>query len=943
MNTKRLKPIASMMAMGMMTMSMTAATIDAPDNNSAMMGSIRGRITDATDNQVLPGASIVIEDLHTGATSDVNGFYTLTNLKPGTYKVKVSYVGYAPKTYTIKLSGNTVERNIQLTEGSELNEVVVNGAFYGQRKALQMQKENMGVTNVVSADQVGKFPDSNIGDALKRINGVNVQYDQGEARFGQVRGTSADLTSVTVNGNRMPSAEGDTRNVQLDLIPADMIQTIELNKVVTSDMDGDAIGGEINLVTKNTPSHRVLNFNVGSGYSWISNKPLWDLGATWGDRFFNNKFGVMAAVSYQYNPGGSDNTEFEYEQDKNGDVVLKEAQVRQYYVTRERQSYSLALDYKFNPLHKISFKGIYNRRSDWENRYRISYKKLSSKAEKQTVVYQTKAGASDTKNARLELQQTMDYTLDGEHIFGNLKMDWAASYSRATEERPNERYASYKYKNTKNDDNLSDSFEDVGDKQPYYAGTMPALNDSHWKLDALTNSDQDIVENEWKGRLNFTLPITTGLYGNTLKFGAKYTSKDKTRDKSYFEYDGKEILGSDWSSLTSNQIRSSFMPGSQYPISSPFITIETLGAIDFSKYKGTENYEEEAGNYKIREQITAGYLRFDQKFGKKLSATVGLRVERTDLKTSGYTVSIPEDGDATMTPTGDWKSHYTDLLPSLLLKYKYSDDGSVRASITKTISRPKYSALIANKTFNVADAEATIGDPNTKPAKAINIDLSVDHYFKSVGLVSAGLFYKDIKNVNVEWSSNEYKGSDLGLNGDLADTDFKVTQNINAYDARVYGAEVAFQRDFGFITPALKCLGFYGNYTYTHSTTRNFNERLGIEDGDDVKVAGSPEHTANASLFFEKSGINVRLSYNFASSFIDEMSSSRALDRYYDSVNYLDLNASYTWGKKTKFTVYANANNLLNQPLRYYQGEKNRTMQVEYYGVKINAGIKVNL
>ena len=81
----------------------------------------------------------------------------------------------------------------------------------------------------MSADQVGKFPDSNIGDALKRINGINVQYDQGEARFGQVRGTSADLTSVTVNGNRMPSAEGDTRNVQLDLIPADMIQTIEVN------------------------------------------------------------------------------------------------------------------------------------------------------------------------------------------------------------------------------------------------------------------------------------------------------------------------------------------------------------------------------------------------------------------------------------------------------------------------------------------------------------------------------------------------------------------------------------------------------------------------------------------------------------------------------------------------------------------------------------------
>ncbi len=899
-----------------------------------------------SDKQVLPGATIVIEDLHTGVTSDINGFYTLTNLKPGTYHVKVSYVGYEAKTYTIRVSGNATERNFELSESAMLSEVVVNGAFYGQRKALQVQKENMGVTNVVSADQVGKFPDSNIGDALKRINGVNVQYDQGEARFGQVRGTSADLTSVTINGNRLPSAEGDTRNVQLDLIPADMIQTIELNKVVTSDMDGDAIGGEINLVTKNTPSNRVLNFNIGSGYSWISGKPLWDLGATLGNRFLDDKLGVMLAASYQYNPGGSDNTEFEYEEDDDKNVVLKEAQVRQYYVTRERQSYSLALDYKFNPLHKISFKGIYNRRADWENRYRVSYKKLSSAAKKQNVVVETKAGSANNKNARLELQQTMDFALDGEHMFGNLKVDWTASYSRATEERPNERYASYKYtynKKEKDYIDFSEDFKDVGERQPYYSKDLPSLDDSHWQLYKLNNANQDIVENEWKGRLNFTLPLTQGKYGNTLKFGAKNTSKDKTRTKSYFEYDANEVLGDDWRSLTSNQIRENFMPGSQYPIGTPFITIKQLGSIDFSKFEGTEDFMEEAGNYKIREQITAGYLRFDQKLGKRLSATLGLRLERTDLKTSGYTVEKLDDDNTTMEPTGDIKSHYTDLLTSLLLKYKYSNDGSLRASVTKTISRPKYSALVANKSFDIQEEEASIGDPDTKPARAINVDLSIDHYFKSVGLVSAGLFYKDIKNVNVEWASNKYLGSDLGLTGEYADTQFEVTQNINAYDARVMGAEVAYQRDFGFITPALKCIGFYGNYTYTHSTTRNFNERLGMADGDDVKVAGSPEHTANASLFFDKWGLNIRLSYNYASAFIDEMSDSRALDRYYDSVDYLDLNASYTWGKKHKFTIYANANNLLNQPLRYYQGEKSRTMQVEYYGVKVNAGIKICL
>ena len=907
------------------------------ENNS---GLVTGQITDA-EKQILPGASIIVEGMHAGVTSDINGFYTIANLKPGTYTLKVSYVGYSPKEMTVTIAnGKVLTRDVVLDEGAELKEVEVLGAFSGQRKAFQMQKAAMGVTNVVSADQVGKFPDSNIGDALKRINGINVQYDQGEARFGQVRGTSADLTSVTVNGNRLPSAEGDTRNVQLDLIPADMIQTIEVNKVVTSDMDGDAIGGEVNLVTKSTPSHRILNFTAGTGYTWISEKPQLNLGATWGQRFFNDKFGVMASASYQYAPGGSDNTEFEYVE-KDGKVVLNEAQVRQYYVTRERQSYSLGLDYRFSPLHKISFKGIYNRRNDWENRYRISYKKLASDPSSQSVVIQTKAGSDNNKDARLERQQTMDFTLDGEHQFGRLNVDWASSFSRATEDRPNERYIGWKLKGS-DDLDFGAAMEDAGKKQPYCSLAIPSFDEGKWKLDEFTNSDQSISENEIKERINFSLPLVSGKFGNTLRFGYKYTNKHKKRNTEYYDYtDAADKYLSDWKDNLSTQVRSSFMPGSQYQIGTQFVSKGYLGNMDFDKADGQELLEEEAGNYKATEQIHAAYLRLDQRLGAKLTATAGLRMESTRLKTSGVNYMVDEEEEESLTPTGEFRNNYTNWLPSLLLKYTPDDNSNVRFSITKTISRPKYSALVANKSFNLADQEATIGDPNIKPTEAWNFDLSADYYFKSIGMVSLGLFYKDIKNVNVE-TLGYYTGEELGLagNGEL----FEVTQNMNAYDARVFGVEVAWQRDFGFIAPELRCLGFYGNYTYTHSTTRNYNPRLGIEDGDDVKMAGSPEHTANASLYFEKNGVNVRLSYNFASDFIDMMNTgSRELDRYYDKVNYLDLNASYTWGKNTKFTVYAEANNLLNQPLRYYQGESKRTMQIEYYGVKVNAGIKISL
>lgn len=916
-------------------------------------GAITGRVIDNVQ-QTLPGASIYIEKLQTGVISDINGFYTLPNLAPGTYTIKVTYVGYNPveAKLTVK-EGKTLDYDIVMNEGMELQQIEVKGAFQGQRKAVNMQKNAMGVKNVVSADQVGKFPDSNIGDALKRINGINVQYDMGEARFGQVRGTSADLTSVTVNGNRIPSAEGDTRNVQLDLIPADMVQTVEVSKVVTSDMDGDAIGGAINLVTKNTPYRRVLNATAGTGYNWVSEKPSLNLGLTYGDRYFNDKLGVMLAASYQNAPGGADNTEFEYDVDDDGNVFLDKAEIRQYYVTRERQSYSLATDYKFNANHKISFKGMYNRRSDWENRYRITYKKLNEKPSKQSVVLQTKGGLGDNRNARLELQQTMDFTLDGEHTFGNLKMDWAGSYSRATEDRPGERYFGVTMKGKNNEEYFSNlNFVGVGGRHPYPNKGLDNIGNYKWSIDELTNADQEISEDEWKFRLNFELPLNNGLNGNSLRFGAKYADKSKRKEVHCFDYiePYEEMFDEAWMSQMNGQIRSGFMPKGDYPVHTPFVTKEYLGglAMNPSQAGAHELYEEASGNYKACERITSAYVRFDQKLGRKLETVLGLRMEHTALNYSGFNwvVNDLEDEQGRLEATGKKKNDYINWLPSVLLKYNASDDLKFRTSFTKTLSRPKYSALVPCIHYNIAEEEARFGNANLKPTTSYNFDLGGEYYFESVGLVSLGFFYKNVKDVIAEerWKTTNDPNIPAGLlNEDGEPVKYEITKPINAYDADLFGLEFAYQRDFGFIAPSLKCLGFYGTYTYTHSSTKNHQfEHRTLEEGEKIKMTGSPEHTANASLYFENKGLNVRLSYNFASDFVDEFGTVAALDRYYDKVNYLDLNASYTFGKKYKTTFYAEANNLLNQPLRYYQGTKDRTMQAEYYGMRLNAGVKIN-
>ena len=178
-----MKRFLRLVSLTLLIMSTSGNTFAEEKVNVARQGTIRGRIVD-TSKQILPGASIYIEKLHTGVTSDVNGYYTFANLTPGTYTVKVRYVCYSTVEMKITIpAGKTLEKDVVLNEGLELQEVVVGGAFQGQRRAINSQKNNLGITNVVSADQVGKFPDSNIGDALKRINGINVQYDQGEARF----------------------------------------------------------------------------------------------------------------------------------------------------------------------------------------------------------------------------------------------------------------------------------------------------------------------------------------------------------------------------------------------------------------------------------------------------------------------------------------------------------------------------------------------------------------------------------------------------------------------------------------------------------------------------------------------------------------------------------------------------------------------------------------
>lgn len=888
-------------------------------------GLLKGRILD-NENNPLPGAVVVLDNNIRSALTDADGFYSFTSLESGNHHLKVTYLGFAPSSTTVMIMGNEVTQDLVMSDTSrKLDEVVVTGVFSGQHRAINTQKNNVNITNVVSADQIGKFPDSNIGDALKRISGINVQYDQGEARFGQVRGTPAEFSSVTLNGSRIPSAEGDIRNVQLDLIPSDMIQTIEVNKTLMPDQDGDAIGGSINLVTKNSPQRFTLSAVAGSGYNWVSRKAQLNFGLTAGNRFFNDRLGLMLSASYNNAPVGSYDTEFLWEKDDDGTIYINDYQIRQYFVTRERQSYSLSLDWKFNDFNKIWFKGIFNNRNDWENRYRTTLKDISPEGVADVRI-QTKAGSDDERNARLERQRTMDFTFGGENRIGHLELDWKIGYARASEDRPNERYIDYRLRKQ------HFTFDLTNPRTPFASpadGSTMILNDEY-SLKDLTQQQQTITEQDFKAALDFKSRLSER---SKLKFGFKFVNKTKDKEIDFYEYSpvNKKGFNADAFAHTANESTARFMPSNRYQVGTS-VTKEFIGSLsldDASLFEKSQVPEELAGNYSARENVASGYVRIDSHIADNLNFMGGLRVENTSLR---YTGRIYDDETNTVSKTAPESSSYINFLPSFILKWDICKDFMLRAGYNQSISRPKYSALVPGMNIKRGDNEIVIGNPGLKATTSHNIDLNAEYYWKTIGLVSAGLFYKRIEGFIVDEVAfnREYQGNVWT----------KFTQPKNGGNANIFGVEMAYQRDFSFISPSLRCIGLYGTYTFTHSRVTDFNFD-GRENEKGLSLPGSPEHTANLSVYFEKYGLSARLSFNYASAFIDEMGASKFYDRYYDEVKYLDFNVGYTFGRKTKITIFADLTNLLNQPLRYYQGSKDYTMQQEYYGVKLNGGIKV--
>ena len=915
----------------------------------AQKGVVSGKILDSDDNMPLPGAMIQLVGMNKYTISDFNGRYEFLNVAEGSYTAKVTYIGYTSGTAAVTVvKGENAVHNFALNaSGTELKEVIVGDRLKGQAKALNQQKTNKNIGNIISSDQVGRFPDANVGDALKRVPGVTMQNDQGEARNIIIRGLAPSLNSVTLNGDRIPSAEGDNRNVQMDLIPSDMISTIEVNKTLTPDMDADAIGGSVNLVTRATPNGERISATLASGYTPIRDKATYTGGFVYGNRWIDDKLGVVFSGSYNNVNYGSDNVENEWTKDEFGNQYLQASEIRIYNVQRIRRSGSVALDYKFNDNNTIFANAIYNWRDDRENRFRTTYDDIDPIYNGETIVgfegrvkRQTKGGVDNNrnKNTRLEDQRVQNYSLRGEHLINSkLDLDWSTNYSKAREYRPRERYIEYRQKGL----NLTQNFSD--NKFPLITTSGEALDE--FEFDSVTENTNDTSESEFGAKINIRVPFTViPAEKGRLRTGLRLRLKEKSRNNDFYSY---ESIADDMALLSDVPLNyfdgKGFNPGEKY-VAGTFASNTYLGQLDLNNSslfdKEADPAEYLTQNYNAKENIYAAYVRWDQDFNDKLSMVLGVRSETTHIKYTGNRVLDEEELESEITT----KNTYTNLMPSITLQYNATKDLVLRAAATTALARPNYYALAPYINNIAADKEISAGNPNLKATYAYNYDFMAENYFKSVGLISGGVFYKRLNDFIYNYSDNKFTtekfAADFGGQANPIPTgeNWSFVQSRNGDSVDVYGFEVAFQRQLDFFDNAfLKGFGIYVNYTYTDSKAKGIADEDGNERKD-VSLPGTAPHMFNASLSWENKRFSARVSTNFAADYLDELGASEYQDSYYDKQFFLDANASYKITKNMR--VFAEANNLTNQPLRYYQGIESNTKQVEFYQARFNLGLK---
>lgn len=920
---------------------------------------VSGQVRQAQGEAPLSGVLVRVEETGQTAVTDSEGRYRFGALPPGAYTLTFRYVGLAEGRETLQVVAGENAPRISTLGAGEVAELVVTGQRAAQAKALSRQLAADNLSNVVSADQAGRFPDLNAAESLRRMPGVSVQREvvAGEGRYVSIRGLDSGLNNTQINGMNAAQPEKESRRVPLDMVQTSALSSITVHKTLLPDQDADGIGGAVVLETATAFDFAgpVLDLTLSGFHHDLAGATSPMVQATAARRFGDREqFGVLVSAAWSkrktegyvfYND--EDYLSFVEDEPASGVTPLQFHQT-QYQDERENISANLALNWAVSDATSLTFKASYNRLYDQELSRAIYYEAGTDEYDDDGRLILTEPGTASIFNQYEETELTQQsYVLSGKTEKGAFTFDYGLGYSAGVRNEPFDNEVAFEVELDSN--LLAYDFTGAFPQPNLTAADRVRIADASQYELGYNDIDIDDQENtRYAAHFDVTYEPASG-WLRSMKAGFKAERSERVlKEGNVMELEGPLTL----TAFGVGPLVDVSVTGAPY---APFLSLNIDQVKAWRAYSQTlvatdprfENAYVEDGaipidgdSYESREDIFAGYLMGKGVWGA-WEVIGGLRIDHTRIESDNWeAVELEDEAPEFRRITG--KAEYTTVLPRLQVNYRPSDNLVVRGAVFTSIARPEPLYISGATSIEEDDGEVdvTIGNPGLKPAYAYNFDLGVERYFGSIGVISAGVYYKRIERFIFSGVAGETEADRSRFENDprLAGKDIDdVITYTNGQDATVYGLELNLVRQFTDLPGGLGGLGVYANATLQRSKA---DPGGGIAKGD---FFNAPEQIYTVAGTYQKYGIEATLAYGWRDRQAVRFSSygTRIVEEGYGS---LDGQFRYALTKDVK--LFVNAVDILNEgddPIvdeRY--GEGSRYLEgATYSGRTVTFGVNL--
>ena len=966
----------------------TASMLALAAATTADAAEITGRITEATGDIGLQGAIVRIMETGQTTSTDRRGAFRFSNVPAGEYTLEVSYLGAEPQTRQVVLASDTAEVATNFALGGDVavrDNVLVVGQRGQLTSALNRQRAADGLVTVLSADAVDRLPDENVAEAARRAVGVNVLNDQGEGRFVSIRGIDPNLNTTTVNGVRLPSPEADARQVPLDVIDSDVLSSIVITKSLTPDLPGDTIGGNIEIETLSglDQDDRLLQVRLRGIYADIVEDYGYRGSVTFADKFLNDRLGVALSVSDQERSFGSDNVEVDGGWDFDESVPFPgEYELRNYDVTRERTSVVFNLDFDASESTDLYLRTTFSEFSDQEYRSRVEnkfedgdYDDAASSGSRFLVngtdddEYEVDRDIKD----RLESQTIYAIAAGGETVTGPWSVEYQLAYAFAEEEEPNRLDTAFRQEFDFGSFGLDVAdaitptliFGDDASRDAYYDASAYEFDE----LEFLNGVAQD---DEWSGNFDVRRDTQFGRHFGYLQAGVSARIREKSYEAELEVYDGfgpRDLFMDEFAEQTEfgldrigrtpapGRVREFFFANradfeldpinSAIGSSGDFYVAEEdvfagylMGSVDIDRLRivggvRVEDTRYEARGFEVLEQAVEVELAGDQSGdftafipapalpgGELIADTVEAEYDAGDDETV-------IEGDRVYRRDTVSSDDYTDVLPSINLRYEASDRMVLRGAYYASISRPNLEQAaprVAIEQSDDGDVEAEFGNPDLERQEAHNFDVAIEYYPNRDSVLAFGAFYKSIDNF-IAGQAFE----DVTVNGIDIDEGFSF---VNIEESDLLGFEFNYQQALTFLPGLLQHTIVGANYTYVDSEAT-------LPDGREITLPLQSEQVGNVILGYDDGRFDLRAAVSYRDEFISGIDEGGdGIDRIADSHVQFDFSAKMDVTDNLR--AYLDFKNINDEPFVAVFRQDGRTVNSQYeeYGWQAQFGFR---